>query len=278
MSSVLRSRTKNSQLIRKICGISVLIAATIVLQVIGGSIPAVGGVQFNLALVPLVLAAILYGPAYGALTGFILGLIIIPFSSAFLSVNAWATVLLCMIKTSVAGAVAGFLFKILYKKYFKTAVFTAAIVTPIINTAIFSVGCVLFFGDLLSSLGQEAGQTPIQFLFLGMIGINFIVEFSLNLILSPTICFIVKTIMKEDKFGTTLSYFNKPKEETKVETVDDNKPTDVEEVVQQIENPEVKQVENRSETPDVLDNVSTEKVEVENTSENTETNNSEETK
>ena len=290
MNSVLRTRSNNSLLVRKICGISVLVALVFVLQVIANYTPSVGGVSFNFALVPLVLASILYGVSGGAITGFVLGIVIIlsPSTlSVFMPINAWATVFLCLIKTSVAGALAGLVFQLLYKKFFKTACFAAAIITPIVNTGIFAAGCALFFGNLLTSGGQDAGQTPVQYLFLTFIGVNFILEFCLNLVLGPSICMIVKTLVKEDKIGSNLAYFNKKKEAAKVEIVDDNKPTDVEEVVQQIENPEVKQldntqevqaIENKSETPDVLDNTTTEKVEVENTSENTETNNTEETK
>lgn len=281
MNSVLRTRSNNSLLVRKICGISVLVALVVVLQVIANYTPSVGGVSFNFALVPLVLASILYGVSGGAITGFVLGIVIIlsPSTlSVFMPINAWATVFLCLIKTSVAGALAGLVFQLLYKKFFKTACFAAAIITPIVNTGIFAAGCALFFGNLLTSGGQDAGQTPVQYLFLTFIGVNFILEFCLNLVLGPSICMIVKTLVKEDKIGSNLAYFNKKKEVTKVEIVDDNKPTDVEEVVQQIENPKVKQVENKSETPDVLDNTSTEKIEVKNTSETTETNNTEETK
>lgn len=97
---------KNSKKIQRMVGIASLAAITAVLQVIANYI-TFGPVSITLALIPLVIGAILYGPWAGAFLGALMGAIILsaPSTAAFLVVNPFATVVLCLIKTGVAGLV-----------------------------------------------------------------------------------------------------------------------------------------------------------------------------
>ena len=194
----------NSKKVKQMVGIASLSAIVVVLQLIANYIPGPGGVSITLALIPLVIGSIVYGPKGGAFLGVIMGGIILtaPSTSSFLNVRPVITVLLCLVKTGVAGLVSGILFNLLKGKNLKLAVVVAALAAPIVNTGVFAVGCMLFYMETLAS--WAGGSNAISFLFLTMIGINFIVEFIINSILSPTILYIVKVISSNFKVGSSL--------------------------------------------------------------------------
>jgi hypothetical protein len=64
----------------------------------------------------------------------------------------------------------------------------SSISVPIINTGLFAISCALFY------MGGPNMPTDLASIFLVFIGFNFILEFLLNAVLSPTIYFIYKTI------------------------------------------------------------------------------------
>ncbi len=71
----------------------------------------------------------------------------------------------------------------------------AAIVSPIVNTGIFLIGCRLFFFDTIK---QWAGGTDaFVYMITGLVGFNFLFELGANIILSPTIVKLTKLGRKE---------------------------------------------------------------------------------
>ena len=129
-------------------GCAVLLALVIVLQAFGGSI-AIGVVQLNFTLIPIVLGAVLYGPLVGGLLGFACGVVVlvqvilglVPFYAVIWTYTPVLAALTCVVKTTVAGLVSGWLFQLLSKKNTTTALFVASGAVPVINTALFIVGC-----------------------------------------------------------------------------------------------------------------------------------------
>lgn len=194
----------NSLKIKKMVGIASLAAIVAVLQLIANYI-TFGPVSITLALIPLIIGAILYGPSGGAILGGLMGLIILtaPSTGSFLAINPIVTVLLCVIKTSVAGMVSGYIFKGLRKINLKLGVVLASIAAPLVNTGIFAVGCILFYMPTITTWAGE-GANAYAFLFLSMIGINFIIEFVINSVLSPIVLYIVKIISTNFNMGTNL--------------------------------------------------------------------------
>ena len=197
----------NSKKIKQMVGIASLSAIVVVLQLIANYIPGPGGVSITLALIPLVIGAIVYGPKGGAFLGVIMGGIILtaPSTSSFLNVRPVITVILCLVKTGVAGLVSGLLFNLLKGKNLKLAVIVAALVAPIVNTGIFAIACMLFYMETLAS--WAGGSNAITFLFLTMIGINFVVEFIINSVLSPTILYIVRVITNNTYYIITTGIY-----------------------------------------------------------------------
>lgn len=177
--------SKNLFLIRKMAGIAILMSLTIVLTFISNYI-TIAGISINLSVLPIALAGILYGPLAGLFVGLVNGglVLLAPSTGSFLAMNVWGTILVCLLKTGLAGLCSGLLFRLFYKRFFSLGVIIASISTPIINTGLFILGSLLFFGGLFGSLISI------------FVSVNFIIEFSVIVVLCPTIVFLIKTLMK----------------------------------------------------------------------------------
>ena len=178
----------NREKIQKITGISILIGLAIALTFISNYIPA-GMVNINLTLVVIVIGACIYGPLAGLLLGVINGIItlIAPATLAvFFPLHPLLTILLCIVKTGVAGLVSGLLFKLfksIKKEFIGTIV--SSIVVPIINTGLFIIGVLLFFLDVYGD-----ATTLITL----VLSVNFLIEFISIVVLSPAIYRIIKVV------------------------------------------------------------------------------------
>ena len=162
---------------RQIVITGLMLALEIVLQVVGNYLQF-GSVNINLSLVAVVMAAVLAGPASGAIVGFFNGVMALLSPSTialFMPISVVGTFLACLTKCTLAGLAAGFIFKCLRKKNLVLALILSSICVPVINTGLFVVYCLLFFRPLLENLCGEGSNIYI-FLFSTFIGINFIVE------------------------------------------------------------------------------------------------------
>ena len=171
--------------IKKITGVGVMLALTIVLQVISTNIKF-GTVEIALGLIPMILGACIYGPAAGCLLGSTLGLVIMlsPATlSAFMPVNPVATILLCILKTGLAGLCSGYMYRILKSKNNIVRVGIATLISPIINTGLFIVGVLLFFLEVYGG---------VTYLFTTNLLFNFIIELVVMVILVPVFERILK--------------------------------------------------------------------------------------
>ncbi|MBR4377954.1 MAG: ECF transporter S component [Bacilli bacterium] len=186
---------KNDQ-VKKITGVAILLAIEIVLQAMGNYItPSV--VSINLSLIPIALGAILYGPLAGALLGFGNGLVVLlsPSTEAFLSYSLFGTIVVCLLKCTIAGFLAGFVYKLIAKKNTLIGSIVASLVVPVVNTGLFVLAVFTIFFGLFQPIGTT--DEIMKYVFLIMIGWNFVIEFSITAILSPTIARVINIIKKE---------------------------------------------------------------------------------
>ena len=80
------------------------------------------------------------------------------------------------------------MFRLLRHRNRVAATFTAALVTPVVNTGIFVLGCLLISGTLNGYIQAHGdGESVIYFLLIGCAGFNFLFEAALNLILAPAL-------------------------------------------------------------------------------------------
>ena len=185
--------------VKKITGVAVLIAIEIIFQVIGNLITFPAGVSINLSLIPVALGAILFGPWAGALLGLINGVLVLfaPSTQAiFFNYSPVGTVITCLVKCTAAGIAAGFVFKAIEKKNFLVAAIVASLIVPIINTGIFALCALTIMIKAIENLNAE-GINTFRFVFLIVITWNFLLEFTITTVLSPTIAKITKIITKE---------------------------------------------------------------------------------
>ncbi len=171
----------------KIVGIALLSAIVIVLQLVG-SFVRFGMFSVSLVLVPIVIGAALYGVSAGMWLGFAFAIAVFISQDAntFLVISPLGTIVTVLLKGVLAGLFAGLVYKAL-SKHKTLAVFAAAVVCPVINTAVFLLGCKLFFMDAISVWASDAGQNIVKFLFLGLGIINFPFEVAVNILLAPII-------------------------------------------------------------------------------------------
>ena len=181
--------------------LALLTAIIVILQLTGTAIKLnILGTSVSLVLVPIVLGAMLLGPASGAFLGFVFGLITYlmgvfgadTFTFLLFQDHPLITALICIVKGTAAGLCAGLVYRavcgIQKKGASLAATFLAAATAPVVNTGLFILGALLV-SDTLSAnfVNAEAGETVIYFLVVVCAGINFLLELALNLIAAPAI-------------------------------------------------------------------------------------------
>lgn len=184
-----------------IVGIGLLTAIVVVLQFVSMAL-RFGTFSITLTLVPIVVGAALYGWKTGAWLGFVFGVAVLLTgdAAAFLTINIPGTIATVLVKGAMAGLCAGLVYHLIAKKNQVVAVLLSSITAPIVNTGIFLLGCRLFFYDTVQAWGAGAGfENTFVYMIVGLVGINFLIELGVNLVLNPTIILIINVAKKELK-------------------------------------------------------------------------------
>ena len=187
--------------------LAMLVALVVVLQLVSAIVPPIGGVSITLTLVPVVVGAILFGIKGGAILGFFFGLIVLINCITGLDLggnilwnaNPFFTSVICFVKGISAGVVSAWLYRLVKGKKseassvrkYVSAMF-AALSAPIVNTGLFVCGMLLFFMDTLRA--WAGGSDVATYIIFGLAGLNFLVEFLINIILTPAISRIVDSV------------------------------------------------------------------------------------
>lgn len=178
--------------IKNMAGIAIFSAIIIVFQLIASYIK-IGTISITLALFPIAIGAIIYGPTAGFILGLVNGIMVLLDSSTqvqFLASYPIQTIIVCLLKTSLAGLVAGYIYKWLKNKNFTLSIIIASISVPLINTTLFSLAMITVFKPLLDF--WASGENVFSYLLLSLIGFNFIIEFVINSALAPTAITLAK--------------------------------------------------------------------------------------
>lgn len=172
---------------------AMLTALVIVLQLLGSAIHF-GPFSINLALVPIVIGAALIGPLTGAWLGLINALVILLSgdAAAFMSISVFGTLATVIVKGVMAGLCAGVVYKLISHVNQYAAVILAALICPAVNTGIFLLGTRLFFWDTIIGWGTAQGyHNAWTHVIVGMVGVNFLIELAVNIVLAPAIARIL---------------------------------------------------------------------------------------
>lgn len=189
----------NKQKTLKLVQLGILLALVIVLQ----SIPSTA-LPLCLCLIPITLGSMLLGWKYGAGLGAAFGVVaafwgivgVDLFTNALFLINPVMTILICLVKGTVAGIVPGLVYKWLSEAFkFKAGGLVAgiisAITTPVVNTGIFTLGCLIIKNDVIQVANQLGikGDTSnfIVFIFVSVITVNFFIELAINVVFAPSL-------------------------------------------------------------------------------------------
>ena len=186
---------------KKIVGIGLFTAIVVVLQLVASTIK-LGVFSITLVLAPMIVGAALYGIGAGAWLGLVFGVTVLISGDAgtFLAINPIGTVVTVLTKGTLAGLAAASVYKLIEKKNSLVAVITAGVACPVVNTGIFLIGCCLFFMPTIREWATAAGVPNAgTFMVTSFVGLNFVIELAVNLVLSTTIVKIINIGIKSDK-------------------------------------------------------------------------------
>lgn len=201
------------------------ISLMIAIQLIFGFTP-LGTIQtpiFTITLmgIPLAIFAAMYGPIMGAIGGIIWGLISI--AQAFMGMDATGTLILnqvndvswgmkiggmicmCIIARMLAGLLAGIIFDLIHLAdkhgIIASAVSSAAV--SIFNTVLFmSFFCLFFYNSELiqETLVQPSGATNPFYFVVAIVGTNFFIEVTINMIVGTAVSYLLFRIASKIGF------------------------------------------------------------------------------
>jgi len=188
-------KTDNGQKtqIEKLVVLSILTAIVAVLAYLGGFIKIGGLASISLTLIPVVLGAALCGPAAGAWLGGVSGAVFFATADAvfWFGLSVPGTIITVLVKGALAGYLCGLAYRLLSRFGKYTAVLVSAVVAPVVNTGVFLLGCLVFFLDTVTLGASGEGMTVFAYLILVFVGLNFVFELLVNLILSPALLRII---------------------------------------------------------------------------------------
>lgn len=195
-------RSNSAVNIKNLTLLALMTALVVIFQTIGLIIP----IGFNVAafaLVPMVIGAAMLGPIAGAWLGLVFGIVVIATggATAFYAFGVVQTVIVVLLKGSLAGWVSGLIYKLISKKNSLAAIIAASVACPVVNTAIFTLASFTVFFPGISGWATGAGKDMISFVFLTLIGANFFVELGICLVFSTVADRIIKIgkKMRDDK-------------------------------------------------------------------------------
>lgn len=189
--------------IRKMTGVALLMALVVVLQLLGGMIPPVGGFTISLVLIPIVLGAALYGPKTGALLGATFGVVVVigcvtgtdAGGAMVFQANPLLCVLVVMVKGTLAGLLSGIVYAALKGRNQTLAMVLAAVVCPLVNTGIFIISMMTFFIGVLAA--WASGGDILGYILSGLVLCNVVPELVINVLFSTAGTRIIHSLEKK---------------------------------------------------------------------------------
>lgn len=189
-------RTKIS--VQDMVQLSVLIAILLLLELTGLGMIKTAGLEITIMLVPVIVGAIVMGPAAGALLGGVFGLISFwecfgksAFGVVLMGINPIFTFLVCVPTRILAGWICGLVFKGLSKldKSNLWSFGAAGLIGALCNTALFmSMLCLCFYHtEYIQGFAAALGSSNAFLFVIAFVGVNGLVEGAVCLITGAAI-------------------------------------------------------------------------------------------
>ena len=184
----MNQETKRTKLsVHDLVQLSVLIAIMLLLELTGLGMIKTAGLEITIMLVPVIVGAIVMGPAAGALLGGVFGLISFwecfgksAFGVVLMGINPFLTFLVCVPTRILAGWICGLVFQAL-RKVDKTRLLSfgaAGLSGALCNTAFFMTTlCLCFYNtDFIQGFVQAMGSANAFLFVIAFVGVNGLVE------------------------------------------------------------------------------------------------------
>lgn len=163
----------------------------------------IGIVEITFNMIPVVIGAIVIGPAAGAFLGALFGAASFwqcfgqsTFGTLLFGVNPFFTVLICFVPRILAGLIPGLIFRAMTKKKDNIAAyFVSAAVGSLTNTVLFVGGFCLLFKDTMLGMASDNGLSPLAFIATAFL-LNAAVELVAN---TAIVAAVSKAVTKAEK-------------------------------------------------------------------------------
>lgn len=177
---------------------AILCSLTVVLQILSTLMSNYLQFSLTLALIPVAVACIHYGAKCGIIVSAAMGITLFIECVVGFDVGGGIMFALSPVKTFIGSAVrvvlaacgvilAGALTSKFKGKKWRSFLLSALL--PVFNTGIFLLAFITMFNPLLHEWASGAGSTVISYIFLGLVGVNFIIEVITCVALCPAIVF-----------------------------------------------------------------------------------------
>ena len=188
---------KASAKTQRLTGLALMTGIIIVLQIVASFIKF-GPFTITLALAPIIIGAPLYGAGAGAYLGGVFGVVVFIACVAgwdmggniLFTARPLVTLILCVVKGALAGLAAGAVYRALAQRSPMAGSILAGIMCPVVNTGIFCLGLAGFYYDTL--VAWAGGTALVYYVITVLVGLNFLLEMAINLVLSSVIVRVVK--------------------------------------------------------------------------------------
>ena len=193
---------KNNTNTKMVAVLGLFTAVIVLFQLLSYGLTAMGVFPLSLVLIPIVLGAYLYGAGFGAFLGTVFGIVVTVCCFTGLdkggyilvSANPFLTTAICIVKGAAAGLLSVIVSKCFKSRNSTLAILLAAITAPVVNTGLFVAFTTLFFKEILI---DWAGGTALAFYVItGLVGVNFLVEFIINVVAAPFLLRVEKGLKK----------------------------------------------------------------------------------
>ena len=163
----------------------------------------IGIVEITFNMIPVVIGAIVIGPAAGAFLGALFGAASFwqcfgqsTFGTLLFGVNPFFTVLICFVPRILAGLIPGLIFRAMTKEKDNIAAyFVSAAVGSLTNTVLFVGGFCLLFKDTMLGMASDNGLSPLAFIATAFL-LNAAVELVAN---TAIVAAVSKAVTKAEK-------------------------------------------------------------------------------
>ncbi len=192
-------KSKKMKQILRLTQLSALIALLLIFGFTSIGYFKIGIIEITLNIIPVAIAAIVLGPAAGAICGAVFGLTsfwqaisgMSAFGAMLINVNPVLTFVLCLIPRILEGLLTGLIFRSISKATKNNSVpcAVAGLCCPLLNTLLFVGSFILLFGNseaFATLYGQSAASNIIGF-FAWFVGLNGVVEAVAGFVISSAV-------------------------------------------------------------------------------------------